>query len=246
MSPLLRFRRRRRRARSVGYWLARILAVAAIAAIVISVLPVVSLRWIDPPTSSFMLQRKLGGLLDGETAARVEYRWVPWRRVSAAVPLAVVAAEDQRFPEHRGFDVVEIQNALAERQTTGRLRGASTISQQVAKNLFLWAGRTWVRKGLEVYLTVLIELSWSKRRILEVYLNIAQFGENTFGVGAASERFFHKPPSALTLKEAALLAAVLPNPVRMRVDKPSPYVRERAAFIQQQARRLGADFLAAL
>ncbi len=191
-----------------------------------------------------MLQRTWERWLDGQ--AGIDQRWVPWTAISPAVPLAVVAAEDQRFPVHWGFDLKEIKNALAERGTKGRVRGASTISQQVAKNLFLWSGRSWVRKGLEVYFTVLIELSWPKRRILEIYLNIAQFGDTIFGVGAASERFYRKPPSALTLREAALLAAVLPNPVRMRVDQPSSYVRERAARIRQQARQLGADFLQGL
>ena len=162
------------------------------------------------------------------------------------MPLAVVAAEDQRFPVHHGFDLTEIQNALAERGASGRVRGASTISQQVAKNLFLWSGRSWVRKGFEVYFTLLIELSWPKRRILEVYLNIAQFGDRIFGVAAASRRFFGKPASALTPRDAALLAAVLPNPVRMRVDQPSPYVRQRAARIHQQTRQLGPDFLSGL
>ena len=238
--------RRRRKTRKPLRWLARALAGAAIVSIAIPLLVVILLRWVDPPTSSFMLQRKFGGSLDGRTAVRIDYQWVPWTDISRSVPLAVVAAEDQRFPEHQGFDLVEIQHAIAERGTTGRMRGASTISQQVAKNLFLWPGRTWVRKGLEAYLTVLIELGWPKRRILEVYLNIAQFGNQTYGVSAASQRFFRKPPSELTLQEAALLAAVLPNPVRMRVDKPSPYVQGRAASIQQQARRLGADYLSAL
>ena len=236
--------RRRRNGRKLWGRLGRILAGATFVSVALSVLLVGALRWVDPPTSSFMLQRKWKGGLDGE--AGIDHQWVPWTGISTSVPLAVVAAEDQRFPVHRGFDLVEIQNALAERNTTGRLRGASTISQQVAKNLFLWSGRSWVRKGLEVYFTVLIELSWPKRRILEVYLNIAQFGDRTFGVGAASERFFVKQPSALTLREAALLAAVLPNPVRMRVDQPSTYVRERAAKIRQQARQLGADFLSGL
>ena len=235
--------RRRRKARTLWRRLGRAVVVAAIVAIAISVLPVVALRWVDPPTSSFMLQRKFGSGLDGRTAARLDYLWVPWTAISRSVPLAVVAAEDQRFPDHHGFDLVEIQHALAERGTTGRVRGASTISQQVAKNLFLWSGRSWIRKGLEAHFTVLIELSWPKRRILEVYLNIAQFGDRTFGVGAASQRFFRKHASELRLQEAALLAAVLPNPVRMRVENPSAYVRGRAASIQQQARQLGADFL---
>ncbi len=236
--------RNQRKARKLWRQLGRTLAGATIVSIALSVLLVGSLRWVDPPTSSFILQRHWEGWLDGE--ARVYHQWVPWTGISTSVPLAVVAAEDQRFPVHWGFDLTEIQHALAERDTTGRVRGASTISQQVAKNLFLWSGRSWVRKGLEVYFTVLIELSWPKRRILEVYLNIAQFGDRTFGVGAASERFFLKPPSALTLRQAALLAAVLPNPVRMRVDQPSAYVRGRAANIHRQARQLGTDFLSGL
>ena len=238
--------RRQRKATKFLRRFRRALAGATIVAMAFSALLVVPLRWVDPPTSSFMLQRKWEGWLGDETVPRLDHQWVPWTRISTSVPLAVVAAEDQRFPVHRGFDLVEIQNALAERDTTGRVRGASTISQQVAKNLFLWSGRSWVRKGLEAYFTVLIELSWPKRRILEVYLNIAQFGDRTFGVGAASRRFFHKSPSALTPRDAALLAAVLPNPVRMRVDQPSTYVQERAAWIQQQARQLGADYLSGL
>ncbi len=236
--------RHRRKVRKLWGRLGRILAGAALVSIILSVVLVGSLRWVDPPTSSFMLQRAWQGWLDGN--ARVYHQWVPWTGISASVPLAVVAAEDQRFPVHRGFDLTEIKNALAERDATGRVRGASTISQQVAKNLFLWSGRSWVRKGFEVYFTVLIEFSWPKRRILEVYLNIAQFGDRIFGVGAASSRFFHKPPSALTPQDAALLAAVLPNPVRMRVDQPSTYVRQRAARIHQQTRQLGPDFLSGL
>ncbi len=238
--------RLRRKTRKLVRRLVRTSILAALVLIALSVLLVASLRWVDPPTSSFMLQRGLEGWLNGERPPRVHHQWVPWKQISKSVPIAVVAAEDQRFPVHPGFDLAEIQNALVERGDTGRVRGASTISQQVAKNLFLWSGRSWVRKGLEVYVTVLMELTWPKRRILEVYLNIAQFGDNTFGVGAASRRFFHKPPSRLSPREAALLAAVLPNPVRMRVDAPSAYVRERAAWIQQQARQLGSDYLTRL
>ena len=151
----------------------------------------------------------------------------------------MVAAEDQRFPDHIGFDFVEIQEALEDQDEGKPLRGASTLSQQVAKNLFLWSGRDWIRKGLEAWFTVLLELCWPKQRILEVYLNIAEFGEYTFGVEAASQRFFKKPAAQLSTREAARLAAVLPNPQRYRVDQPSAYVLKRQRWIEQQMRQLG-------
>ena len=200
---------------------------------------VLAWRWMDPVTSSFILQRKVAELLAGGNARDVEQRWVAWDAISPNAGMAVIASEDQRFAEHWGFDLDSIQDAIEEGQSGGRMRGASTISQQVAKNLFLWPGRSWLRKGLEAYFTVLIELFWSKQRILEVYLNIAQFGDHTFGVDAASRRFFGKRAAALSAHEAALLAAVLPNPVRMHADDPSPYVRERARWIQRQMRMLG-------
>ncbi len=153
--------------------------------------------------------------------------------------LAVIAAEDQKFPEHWGFDVDAIETALGSEGE--RMRGASTLSQQTAKNLFLWDGRSWVRKGLEAGLTVGIETVWTKRRILTVYLNIAEFGQGTFGVEAAAQRYFHKPASRLTIAEAALLAAVLPNPIRFRADAPSGYVRQRQQWIMRQMRQLGGE-----
>jgi monofunctional biosynthetic peptidoglycan transglycosylase len=152
-----------------------------------------------------------------------------------------VAAEDQRFPQHRGFDFKQIDKALADRERGRRVRGASTISQQVAKNLFLWPGQSWVRKGIEAGLTVLIELAWPKPRILEVYLNVAEFGRGTWGVQAASRRYFRKDASRLTRSEAALLAAVLPAPRKYRVDAPSKYVRHRQAWIERQMRSLGGN-----
>jgi monofunctional biosynthetic peptidoglycan transglycosylase len=199
---------------------------------------VLAWRWIDPVSTSFILQRKASELIAGGNARDVKHTWVAWEAISPQAGIAVIASEDQRFAEHWGFDLDSIQDAIEERQSGGRLRGASTITQQVAKNLFLWSGG-WVRKGFEAYITVLIEMFWSKQRILEVYLNIAQFGDRTFGVGAASRRFFAKRPSALNAREAALLAAVLPNPVRMRVDDPSSYVEKRARWIQRQMRSLG-------
>lgn len=200
---------------------------------------VLAWRWMDPATTSFILQRKVSELMAGGSARDVEQQWVAWDAISPYAGIAVIASEDQRFAEHWGFDLDSIQDAIEERESGGRSRGASTISQQVAKNLFLWPGRNWLRKGLEAYFTVLIELLWSKQRILEVYLNVAQFGDRIFGVDAASRRFFGKRASALSAREAALLAAVLPNPVRMRADDPSPYVRERARWIQRQMQSLG-------
>jgi monofunctional biosynthetic peptidoglycan transglycosylase len=216
------------------------LALAAVA----SALPVALVRWVDPPTSTVMLSERVARF---GTGASVHHHWVPWEAIAPTVPIAVVAAEDQRFPLHRGFDVTEIWTAIAERQRRGRMRGASTISQQVAKNLFLWSGRSWIRKALEAYVTVLIELTWPKRRILEVYLNVAQFGADVFGVGAASDRYFHKAPFFLSAGEAALLAAVLPNPIAGDLAHPSPGLRERAAWIRGQVALLGGPaYLAGL
>jgi monofunctional biosynthetic peptidoglycan transglycosylase len=159
--------------------------------------------------------------------------------VSPYVPLAMVAGEDQKFPFHHGFDVDAIQDAIDAADDGKRLRGASTISQQTAKNLFLWNGRSFVRKGLEAYFTVLIELTWPKQRILEVYMNIAELGDGIYGVGAASDAYFGAPPSRLSAGQAARLAAVLPSPRRFRVDRPSAYVQRRASWIQQQMGQLG-------
>jgi len=212
-----------------------LLVVAAWAAV--TVLAVVSMRWIDPLATTFMLRDRIGGLFDEDHQFR--HDWRDWDDISKHAALAVIAAEDQRFPFHRGFDLKQIDKALEDRERGRRVRGASTISQQVAKNLFLWPGQSWFRKGLEAGITVLIELAWPKRRILEVYLNVAEFGRGTWGVQAASRRFFRKDASRLTPAEAALLAAALPSPKRYRADAPGPYVRKRQAWIQQQMTALG-------
>jgi monofunctional biosynthetic peptidoglycan transglycosylase len=212
-----------------------LMAVAAWAAV--TVLAVVAMRWIDPPTTTFMLRDRIGGLFDEQYEFRHE--WRQWDQLSKYMPLAVVASEDQQFPFHHGFDFKQIDKALADRERGRRVRGASTLSQQVAKNLFLWPGQSWFRKGLEAGITVLIELAWPKRRILEVYLNVAEFGRGTWGVQAASRRYFRKDASRLTKPEAALLAAVLPSPKRYRADAPGPYVRKRQAWIQRQMSALG-------
>ena len=209
---------------------------------VVSVLAVVVLRWVPPVTSGVMLERRFDALVAGKPYT-IDQRWVPWDRISKQAGLAVIASEDQNFPNHYGFDFESLQKAIDANGKGRRLRGASTISQQVAKNVFLWSGRSFVRKGLEAYFTLLIETVWSKRRILEVYLNIAEMGPGTFGVEAASQRYFRKPAAKLTAAEAALLAAVLPNPVRLRVERPSAYVLERREWILQQMGQLGGTAL---
>jgi monofunctional glycosyltransferase len=208
--------------------------------VALSVLATVALRFIPPLTTAVIVERWVDAVAS-DRAYQIDYRWVPWSRISPRAALAVIASEDQNFATHRGFDLESIQQAVDAHQRGQRLRGASTISQQVAKNLFLWSGRSYLRKGLEAYFTVLIELTWSKRRILEVYLNIVELGHGVFGVEAASLRYFHKPASRLSADEAALLAAVLPNPIRLRVNRPSAYVEERRGWIVQQMEQLGGS-----
>jgi monofunctional glycosyltransferase len=204
---------------------------------IITILPALALRWLPLPSTAVMMERRLDSWWHSRTY-RVDYQWMPLKQIAPSAALAVVAAEDQNFAKHHGFDFDSIQKALDVHEQGRRLRGASTISQQVAKNVFLWSGRSFVRKGLEAYFTVLIELSWSKRRILEVYLNIVELGDGLFGVEAASRRYFRKSAAALSPDEAALLAAVLPNPLRLKAGKPSEYVKERQAWILQQMQHL--------
>ena len=193
-----------------------------------------------------MLEAHLSAVSEGDRTYRTDYEWVNLERISPHAAIAVVASEDQQFPFHAGFDFNSIRESVRASEKGKKLRGASTISQQVAKNLFLWNGG-FVRKGLEAWMTVLIELTWSKERILEVYLNIAQFGRGIYGVEAASSRFFHKPAARLSSSEAATLAAVLPNPIKMHAERPSAYVLERREQILGQMRALGgASYLQAL
>ena len=201
---------------------------------VLSVLLVVLLRFLPPPTTSFMIQT---ALRNGVYA----YRWQPYEQISPEMALAAIAAEDQRFPMHNGFDVDAINAAIRDAESGASLRGASTISQQVAKNLFLWPGGGFVRKGIEAWLTILIELIWSKQRILEMYLNIAQFSDRTFGVEAASQQFFQISARDLTAEEAALLAAVLPGPELYSLSAPSWEVLDRQSWILAQMNQLGGS-----
>ena len=228
--------RRRLSRRSVQRYRRWLLWVVAVF-LIVSVFPVIALRWLPPPTSAVMLVRTLH---EGRSQ---DYQWVALERIAPAAALAVVAAEDQKFPDHWGFDVAAIWDAAQNRARGGRLRGASTLTQQVARNLFLWQGRSYLRKGLEAWMTLLLEIAWPKRRVLEVYLNIAEMGERTFGVEAASRRFFARPAGAITTEQAALLAAVLPNPRRYHADRPSAYVLERRDWILQQMAHLGGGYL---
>ena len=210
----------------------------AILFFVISVLLVFAMRWINPITSSIMIQRQISGLFDGEFEL-VKYHWVSYDDVSKYMPIAIVAAEDQNFPNHFGFDFKQIEKALKENKRGRRVRGASTITQQVAKNLFLWEGKSFVRKGVEAYFTLLIELLWDKERILEVHMNIAEMGDKIFGVGTASVAYFKIPAAKLSIRQAALLAAVLPNPKKYSAVKPTGYVRGRQNWIVRQINSLG-------
>ncbi|WP_017349582.1 monofunctional biosynthetic peptidoglycan transglycosylase [Pantoea sp. A4] len=197
-------------------------------------------RFLPVPFSAVMAERQIAALMQGNFHNVAHSDWVGHDEISPWMKLAVIASEDQKFPTHWGFDVDAISTVL-ENGDDGRMRGASTLSQQTAKNLFLWDGRSWVRKGLEAGLTVGLETLWSKQRILTVYLNIAEFGNGTFGVEAAAQRYFHKPASRLTISEAALLAAVLPNPILFRADAPSGYTRSRQQWIMRQMRQLGGE-----
>jgi monofunctional biosynthetic peptidoglycan transglycosylase len=233
-----------------GGWrrLLRYAAIAALGVGLLSASQVLLLRWMDPWTSAFMLKARVSSWFDGEPGTlQLQRQWRDYEHISAQLALAVVASEDQRLLEHHGFDFKQIQEAITATDRGGRARGASTISQQVAKNLFLWSGRSWLRKGLEAWYTVLIEALWSKRRILEVYLNIAQFGHGVYGAESAAQLFFGKPASRLTRAEAARLAAVLPNPESRRANAPGSYVLRRQQEIEQQMEALGGtDYLHAI
>lgn len=211
----------------------RLALVIALGWIALTILLVLPWRWIPPPTTAFMLRERIVG------EGTIHYQWAPWDAISSHLPIAAVAAEDQKFPGHFGFDLDSIADAMEEKRRGGRLRGASTISQQVAKNLYLWPGQNLVRKGLEAYFTLAIELLWPKRRILEVYLNVAEFSPGIFGATAASRHAFRREPADLTPRQAATLVAVLPSPRRMSAAQPSEYVMRRSREIQEAVAQLG-------
>jgi monofunctional biosynthetic peptidoglycan transglycosylase len=227
------------KSRSFFARLLRWLGLLIVSGLVLSIASVALMRWVHPVTSAFMLRDRAIALFSGDSNYRFAHQWSDWSNISPNVKVAVMASEDQKFPEHSGFDFDSMEKAWASNQSGRKFRGGSTITQQVAKNLFLWPGRSYVRKGIEAYFTVLIEAMWSKQRILEVYLNSAEFGNGVFGVEAASRRYFGKPAAKLTAQEAALLAAVLPAPKRLLVSKPSGFVRARQGWIGRQMARMG-------
>lgn len=211
-----------------------------------SIVLVLVLRWVPPPGTAVMVERKIESWFDGQPID-LQRDWAPWDRISDDLKVAVIAGEDQKFATHWGFDIPAIQAAFVHNERGGALRGASTLSQQVAKNQFLWSGRSWLRKGLEAWFTGLIELFWSKERILEVYLNSAEWGEGVFGAQAAAQYHFGIDANRLSRQQASQLAAVLPSPLNWSASRPSPYVARRASWIRQQMRQLGgADYLTQL
>jgi monofunctional biosynthetic peptidoglycan transglycosylase len=206
----------------------------------LSVLLVMIFRWVPPPGTALMVERKVESWIDGKPID-LQRTWRPWNELPDDLKIAVIAGEDQKFAEHWGFDVDAIQAALNHNERGGSLRGASTISQQVAKNLFLWPGRSWLRKGLEAWFTGLLELLWPKQRILEVYLNSVEWGDGVFGAEAAARFHFGIGAPYLSGRQSSLLAAVLPNPLKWSPSRPTSYVNRRANWIHQQMRQLGGS-----
>jgi len=215
-----------------------LLLVSVFALLVVSIL---TLRYVNPPTWAWKIHREFDPPSGYPTVAH--HRWRDISQIPLAMQLAVVASEDQNFPHHHGMDFKAIQKALQEAENGKSLRGASTITQQTVKNLFLWPEKAWSRKIAEAGLALLLDLLWDKQRILEVYLNIAEFGPGVYGVEAASEYWYQRPVYRLTDNQAARLAAVLPNPWRYRAEPPSDYIAERAAWIEQQMAMLGDGWL---
>jgi len=205
-----------------------------------SIVLVVIFRWVPPPGTALMVERKVQSWFSGEPID-LQREWQPWEKIADDLKIAVIAGEDQKFASHWGFDVPAIQAAFANNERGGKLRGASTLTQQVAKNLFLWSGRSWFRKGLEAWFTGLMELLWSKERILEVYLNSAEWGPGVFGAQAAAQYHFGVDASRLSRQQASQLAAVLPSPIKWNAGRPSAYVAGRASWISRQISQLGGQ-----
>ncbi|RBL93467.1 MULTISPECIES: monofunctional biosynthetic peptidoglycan transglycosylase [Chitinophaga] len=199
---------------------------------------IIILRWVNPPITLTMISSwfSLWG-----TDKTLHKTWVSYDEISQHAKLAVIASEDQLFPDHDGFDYKSIEKAMKHNQTSKKIRGASTISQQVAKNVFLWQGRSWVRKGLEVYFTFMIEKIWGKQRILEMYLNVAQTGDGIFGIEAAAQAYYNKNAASLNREESAMIAASLPNPVKYTVNPPARITAWRQRKILIQMRNLAPD-----
>lgn len=219
-------------------WVLKVLLVTLLAVVGLTALEVLVLRYIDPPCTVNMAWRRAQGLLSSRGYDRLLYVWRDLEDMSPHLPKAVLAGEDQRFRNHHGFDLVELRHAVREAMRDGRLRGASTITMQTARTVFLWPDRTWLRKGLEAYYTVLMELFWDKRRILEIYLNTVDWGTGVMGAEAASRRYFKVGCEQVTAPQAALLAAILPNPHRWSPVRPGPRVLRRQQRILSDMRHM--------
>lgn len=223
---------------------AKLIAAALIAFVYLSFLSVLLLKWFHPPTTAFMLQRQFEIYWNEDKDLKINYEWADWEEISPYVKVAAITSEDQRFAEHWGLDLDAIEKAIDEHQRGESLRGASTITQQTAKNLFLWPGQSFLRKGIEAYLSLLMEGLLSKKRILEIYLNIAEFGNGVYGVKAASEIYFNARPANLNMIQSALMVTALPSPRRYNLADPSPYMIDRRNWILQYMFYLGnTDYL---
>lgn len=205
--------------------------------ITISILSVLLLRWINPSTSSFMIQRQWS-----DDNVELRYQWTDWEDISPHIKMAAIASEDQAFASHWGIDFTSIQKAIDEYERGQDLRGASTITQQVAKNLYLWAEQSYIRKGIEAYFAVLIELLWPKQRILEIYLNIVEFGDGIYGVQTAAEHYLNTTPANLTKWQSAFMVTALPAPRRYNLDDPSEYMLERSSWVMRYMDLLGNSY----
>lgn len=223
---------RKRKSRKKGGWFFRFIFRLIVFICILSALPMIALRYVDPPTSAFIELNKINH------NSNIQHTWVQFEDISLYFPNAIIASEDQNFPSHYGIDIKQIRTALEESKD-GQPRGASTITQQTVKNLFLWPDRSYLRKGLEAWLALWMDLIVPKKRILELYMNFAQFGRSVFGVGAASQYYFQIEPNKLTPRQSALIAASLPTPSRSNPAEPSDYLKERADFILDQMPRIG-------
>jgi monofunctional biosynthetic peptidoglycan transglycosylase len=219
---------------NIARWIFRLIVLL----LAISVLSVLLFRWVNPPTTSFMLQRQWSA--DGDL--ELHYQWTDWQDISPHIKMAAIASEDQSFASHWGIDLKSVQQAIREYEHGRGLRGASTITQQVAKNLYLWADQSYIRKGIEAYFAVLIELFWPKQRILEIYLNIVEFGDGVYGVQAAAQRYLNTTAANLSKWQSAFMVTALPAPKRYNLDNPSEYMLERSAWVIRYMDLLGNSY----
>jgi monofunctional biosynthetic peptidoglycan transglycosylase len=218
----------------------RLFWLSCVAFLLLSVSLVLFYRFVPPPVTPLMLTRTAGQLLSGKSP-KLNYKWTPIEKISSPMQLAVMCSEDQKFNNHNGFDFEAIEKAIEYNETHKKTRGASTISQQTTKNLFLWPGRDWIRKGLESYFTILIETFWSKERIMEVYLNVIETGDGIYGCESAANEYFNKSASHLSRNESALIAAILPNPRIWSCINITPRTKSRQSWILRQMSYYGND-----